>query len=376
MRSRTRIALLFVLLAALIVGWLVSSKTEQREPADGSAALRDGGPSAADPLMAIPEGALLVAWFDVRMLRRTALGERLLGRGRRIPGLGLVSEVCRTDPMESVQALAVAIPGEGTDADFAVFATGPLDADALLACAKTVIVRRGGRPVISPMGSFRVLRDASLVEPGPELAVAPGGPVVLGEGSYLRNSIDAVEGRLRNVRQSREHAALRAAVGQGAIVATVVLTDGLRRTLARELTLQGAPESPFAAVSGGGLSIQLGKQVSAHVALRCDGRQACSDLGQLLDRGRDDRAAHLAAQRPELAQLLRRMALRVRGDVVHLGVAVAAEQVPSLIDALVDVSPFQLGGAGGASAAAAALDAGPADRHGTAAAPDAGRDGG
>jgi hypothetical protein len=54
------------------------------------------------------------------------------------------------------------------------------------------------------------------------------------------------------------------------------------------------------------------------------------------------------------------VAVRVQGDTVHLGATVSADQAPDLIDALVAVSPFRVGGAGDEGGA----DGTPAERDG------------
>lgn len=333
MRGRARVVVLFVVLAAIVVAWLVASARR----GDSDPGLSAGDDAAVAPgqlLGAVPDGALLLATVDVRALRRTALGERLLGRGRRIGGLGLVSEVCGADPMEGIEQLAVAIPAAGSDTSFAVFAAGRFDDQALVECATTVIRQRGGRPVLSPMGRFRVLRDASQLEPGAELAVAPGGPVVLAHGSYLREAVDAAEGRVPSMLHNRAHEQLRRAVGQGAMVATVVLSNDLRRTLVRELALQGSADSPASAVTSAGVSVQLGKTLSGHLVIRCDRPEACRELARLLDEARQLRVAELGEQQPDLAAVLKRAALRAAGGSVHVGVSVPAESGPALLDGL------------------------------------------
>ncbi|MBW2524748.1 MAG: hypothetical protein JRI23_11255, partial [Deltaproteobacteria bacterium] len=334
MGSRGLVVAVFAVLAALVVGWLWSSSRHAEPRAVLAPASPDGGPEPLDPLSAVPRGALLIATVDVEALRNTTLGERLIGRGRRVGGLGLVSDVCGSDPMAGVERLAITIPSDG-EAAFAVTATGAVDADALLRCAARVIERRGGRPVASPMGRFRVLRDVSVTEPGgAELAVATGGPVILAPGAYLRAAVDAAEGRLESVRASVPHRELRAAVGDGVIVVTVVLTPELRRTLAQELVVQGAEDSPASAILSAGLSLRVGDMLDGHAVLRCDRAEPCRAIAKVLDEARRRRLADLSAHHPTLAALLRDASIRARGTAVHGAVSIPASRGLDVLDGL------------------------------------------
>lgn len=101
MRSRTRVAAAFAVLVVGVIGWLWAS-SRGGDPGLPPSTLLDAGPRGADPLSAVPQGALLLATVDVQSLRHTALGERLIGRGRLVGGLGRVSDVCGSDPMAGV----------------------------------------------------------------------------------------------------------------------------------------------------------------------------------------------------------------------------------------------------------------------------------
>ena len=358
MRSTIRIAVLCAALAAVVVGSVVLSR-RHGEGAGGASGPSgaDAAAVALDPLDAIPDGALLVATVDVRALRRTAIGERFLGKGRTIPGLGAVTEVCSADPMDGVIRLAVAVPAQGGEADFGVFVTGRLDADALLDCAKTVVERRGGRPIVSPAGRFRVLRDLSAADAGAELAVAPGGPVLLGQGAYLRSSIDAVEGRLPSIRGNAEHARLRALVPDGAVVATVVLTPSLRQTLAQELAAQGTPESPFLAVVGAAASLELAAELRFELALQCDRPGTCAEAAAILERTSRARGQALGDRAPELSALLGELAYRVEANALHVSLSVSTRRALGVLDEVLAASPPPAASASPSAAPSAARPA-------------------
>jgi len=338
MRVPVRALCLFLALCAAAVAWLALSKRQGAQPSSVAAA-SDAGKPLSDPRDAVPESALLVATIDVRALRRTTLGERLFGGGRRLPGLGLLTELCPVDPMAGVERLAIAVPAREGDADFGVVATGTLDADALLECAATVVRKRGGQPIVSPAGRFQVLRDSAANEPGAELAAAPGGPVLLGQGAYLRSSIDAAEGRLPSVRQSEAHARLSHLVGTGVIVATVVLTPALRRTLVEELSAQGTPDSPLAAVSAAAASVALEPKLDVAIVLECDRPSACADAGSLLESSAREHAAALAPRAPEAAAILAEAHFRPEERVLHITLSVGPERALRAADELLGTSP-------------------------------------
>src|SRR5262249_50657086 len=145
---------------------------------------------AVDPhghaLDAIPAGALLVAVADLDALRASPVGAPLLREGREVKGVGKLRDVCGFDPMDALHAVAVAIPAAGDAGDFGLAASGSIDDEAILACASKVIEARGGKPVITSIGSFRSVHDDAAGGSSGEIAARKGGPLILGGGSYLR----------------------------------------------------------------------------------------------------------------------------------------------------------------------------------------------
>src|SRR6185503_16245563 len=97
---------------------------------------------------------------------------------------------------------------------------------------------RGGRPVITSIGSFRSVRDTAGTGGG-EIAVRKGGPLLLGGGIYLRAMIDAADGHTPTIRSSVAHTGLAREVGAASIRLTVVLTRDQRQALAEELASDG-----------------------------------------------------------------------------------------------------------------------------------------
>lgn len=336
MRSGARTAgFVLLLLGALGAAVALSRRAGVEQPAPTEAAASAvPAPRASDPLAAVPSGALLVVSLDVRTLRRTALGERLLGRGRRLPGLGALIELCGRDPMDGVDRLVLAVPAERNDVGFGLVASGSLDGEGLVTCARQLIEKRGGRADVARVGRFQVVRDASSAAPGAALAVAPGGPVLVAEEVYLQAGIEASEGRRHSARDDADHQALRQRMRPGTLLATVVLTPELRRTLDEELTAQGSQGSPFSAVSGAAASLDLGDPIHLEVALRCEPADRCQAVANTLARARDERAEGLADAAPRLAQAMRATTVAVTDGLTKLELTVSPLTAMLLVDEL------------------------------------------
>jgi len=295
---------------------------------------------------------MVVATFEVPALRKTELGARWLGAGRRIPGLGSVSQICGSDPMAALTELALAIPAKGRDGTFGVYAIGSFRTEELSSCARQLIERRGGRPVISPAGSFRVIRDANGELSDPELAISSDGLVVLSEGPYVRASIDAAERRIPSVQHSRPHRKLRRAVGPGTVVATVVLTPEQRQTIVEELARRGVRDSPFASVNAAAASIRLlSRAVSVHVSMFCDRPEACREAGSIIEAARRNRARDWGIRIVGMAAVFDALRVVVKPDGLHLHFELPTGQASKLVEHFLTTWGF------GRSPASAALTA-------------------
>lgn len=310
--GRRGAALLALALAALIafVAW----------------ARRDD-PSAPAPALAeasaIPPGAILIVEIDLAALRRHPLGAELLGQGREIAGLGEVAALCRVDPLQQIDRLALAVP-ELEGVGFGLFARGRFDAETILACAAEVVRRRGGRPAETPAASFRVMRDASL--DGAELAVRDGA-LVLAEPPYLAQALGAEA-------HDDGHGALRALVPPGLVVATAVLSEAQRRTLVDELRAQGEPDSPLAKLRDAALSLRLGVELEADAVLRCSDPDACRQVAAQLAARRDDLARLPALRVLGASDLVQRVAIHAEGERVRLRATATPDELTAVLDRL------------------------------------------
>lgn len=323
MQTRTKNAIVLAAVVAAAASGLAVVAKHRRSP--------DLGGRTQD---AIPSGALLVATADLAALKASPVGAPFLREGREIPGLGKVRDVCGFDPVDQLDEASLAIPSAGDSGEFGLVAAGPVDHDAVIACAAKVIEARGGKPVITTIGAFRSVRDASLATSGGEIAARKGGPLLLGAGTYLRAMIDAADGRTPSVRSSRAHAALGREVAGASIRATVVLSPEQRRTLAEELESGGAADSPARSITGGALGASIGPSVAVHGVLACDDAAACDRLSRTIARARDARAGDPLLRLMGLAALLEKVKLEPAGELLHARVDVPAEQAALLAERL------------------------------------------
>lgn len=324
MQTRTKNAIAALVLAAAL-GLCVFALTRGR----GS-----GAPSLSSrALDAVPAGALVVAVADLEALRASPLGPKLLASERDIPGLGSVREVCGIDPMERVRQIAFAIPAGGDEGDFGFVAAGDIPDEELLSCAARVIEKRGGRPVITNIGSFRTVRDATLVLSGAEIAVKKGGPILLGAGAYLRAMIDAADGRVPGVRTSVAHARLGELVSGDTVRASIVLTPAQRDELAKSLADEGGPRAA-ASIVAGALGVSIGAKVALHAVIACEDTAACADVAALITRARDRRAADVGTRIIGVSRVLEAMSIRAEAESVQITAEMPTEEAAVLVERL------------------------------------------
>jgi hypothetical protein len=328
-QTRTRNGLVLLAAASALgagLAWFL-----KRQPA------AEIGSSALD---AIPSGALLVATADLKALRASPAGAPFFREGREIRGVGKVRDVCGFDPIDTLDDVAIAIPAAGDSGEFGLAAAGPIQPEALVSCAAKMIEARGGRPVKTPVGSFTTVRDAG-DRTGGEIAIRPGGLVLLGGGAYLRAMIDSADGRTPTIRTSAAHAELGRLVGGGAARVTIVLTPEQREQIAEELALSGAPGSAAAAILGGGLGVDVGPAIALHGVIACAGALPCQALGEQLRAARDARVADIATRLVGFAGVLERVQFETQGDALHLRVEVPAEEAGALVDRLLALRGFR-----------------------------------
>jgi hypothetical protein len=315
--TRTKNALVFLGGAALVGGGLVWAARLQ-EPA------KELRGRAFD---AVPNGALLLATADLTAVRSSSVGVPFLKEGREIPGVGKVKDVCGFDPVDTLTEIVVAIPAKDDSGDFGLVAVGKVDDNAILACASKVIEARGGRPIVTKIGSFRTVHDGSLPTPGGEIAVKKGGPLLLGGGAYLRAMIDAADGRVANIRRSLAHANLARELSEGAIKLTFVLSPEQRRSISEQVDRASS-------IQAGGAAMELGPMVKLHALLACETEDACAELAKSLTAVKQARAGDMAVRMVGFGSVLDRLSIEPSGKLVHLRVAVPADEATTLADRL------------------------------------------
>ena len=286
------------------------------------------------PLSALPAGAAFAVTLDLPQLRQGELGATLAGAGREVPGLGRLNDVCGFDPTSQIERLAIALPrsAEGADGrspDFGLAATGSFDPARVVECARTVIARRGGAPVVSRIGTFVSVRDRTGKSSG-EIAVREAGLVLVGGGTYLRNMIDAADGRIPSLRQDELHRLLRRSVGtDGAVVATWAPPAGW---LERWLGLEESAHTPWSQVRAAGLKLDLSAGLSARLVVGCATPQACRQIAQALESLLSDIAAPASGSAP-LSAMVKRTRIESAQREVRVQVSSTPDELALLLDA-------------------------------------------
>jgi hypothetical protein len=236
-----------------------------------------------------------------------------------------------------VERVAFVVPTRAEEGDFGLVASGTLDAEALVACAGKVIARRGGRSDVSATGRFRRLREAGAAPATAELAVAPGGPAIVGPSGFVEQAIALAEApAARPLNQA--HAELRALVRPGVAVASVVLTDELRRTLVAELAAQGAEDSPWSASAGAAASFAIDDRLHAEVALRCKPPEPCLALEREVRAALVERATRFERLLPELGGALRAVRVNAEPGILRVALDLVPERAVALVEELLLLS--------------------------------------
>ncbi len=282
-------------------------------------------------LSAVPSGAGFAATLDIAQLRKSELGAALLSAGRELPGVGRLDAICGFDPAEQVREVILAMPRrKATDvSELGIAISGDLDAERIAGCAEAVVRRRGGTPARTPIGSFLTIRDRSA--PGAEVALRDGGPVLLGEGHFLRDMIDTVQGTNENLWRDALHMALRRQLGEGAaLTASWVLDeDWLEQASGERL----ARLSPLSRVRAAALRVDVAPEISAHALLGCTSADDCRELTELLRNLSSDLGPMLEAELGD--NPLDGARVEQQGATVHVRVRLGADRASRIARRLV-----------------------------------------
>lgn len=335
MQTRTKNALVLGSLGLALGGGLYALARSRAEGA-GAGALP---PTTSTPVLrSVPADALVVAVLDLASLRASAVGPALLGSAREVPGLGSVKAVCGSDPIDTLESLAFAIPKGGEGGDFGVVGLGgPVDGDALASCAAKIIARRGGKPLVSRVGSFVSVRDESSASGG-ELAARTGGPILLGSGSYLRAMMATTEGRSPSVVGVEPHRGLFEGIEQRTVRLSFTVTDEQKRSLAEEAGTLGSDAGPlFATLEGGSLGVDVGASLTAHGMLACGTPEAAARVAEGLRQARDARRDSLELRVVGVASLLSKLDINPVGAKVHAHFVAPTADLVALLERVTGV---------------------------------------
>jgi hypothetical protein len=288
------------------------------------------------PLGLVPPGPAFVMTVDVARLRASPLAPALARFG--LAELVGTSAACRFDPLRDLTELVVASAGLPAGATFttpgsagepsapaAAIASGTFAGRMVAGCASARIATRGGAVSVTSLGSFISVRDQEL---SAEVA-ARDGLVVLSEGRYLREILDAAEGRTREGSElerlrDRLHTELRRTFGRGApVLATVVVPDGwLARTFGEE-----AAASPLATIRSAALRIEVRDRVSVGAFLGCASEKDCGEVAAFL---RDTSKSVAPLLGADGARLLGAVALRQERERIELSLELTSTDLAAV----------------------------------------------
>jgi hypothetical protein len=304
-----------LLLTLVVLGVLAREHHDAAKPA-----------TPIHPLAIVPPGPALVVSVDVQRLRATSSGQTLLGKSL----AELSAGACDQALANELDALALAMPGStavgapNSDA-LALVGTGRFTGAKVTACAATRIQARGDEPVQTTIGSFASVRDR---KKSGEIA-ARDGLLVMSEGLYLRELIDAADGgRSDGTPDERErdalHRELRRVVGQNApVIATLVLPEGW---LARTLADPAAELSPLAAIRTAALRANVTDHVEIDGLIGTDGDEAGARLERFFVNARSD----LATLFPNSADVFARVRVERHGPKLELSARLSPAELVSL----------------------------------------------
>lgn len=199
MTTRQKNAIVLIAAIAAAVFGLFALEKNRAKTGDGAVHLLD----------AIPADTFLLATVDVAKVRHSPLAEPLRAFGASM-GKGLLGQQCGFDPVERLDALAVAIPeAEGTS-DFGIATAGPITKEELVPCAQKVMLSHGAHFGTRDVAGFTLLEDkGTFAAAQAKLAVRDRGPFLLARDPWLTSMIDAWERRRPRIETNPKHTELR-----------------------------------------------------------------------------------------------------------------------------------------------------------------------
>ncbi len=285
--------------------------------------------ASIDVTEVFPSGAALLLTADLSAWRDSELGRAIFSA----TPLGEVERACVGDPTAPARAVALAVPsralaGPEAEVELGLAAVGDFDAAAVADCAAAIVRLHGGDPVRTTLGGFLTVRARGGASEG-EVAARDGGPVLLSGGRYLRDMIDAAEGRSPSLRSEARHRALREAVGVDAALVVSWIAPAEGEALVEAVT--DAPVDALDHVRAIAARIRLVPRFDLRVLLWCDTAAPCHDLARALNARLQDASSPVA--RAWLGfDLGQRARVTADGDRVTLAVSLEPGEARRLVE--------------------------------------------
>lgn len=266
-------AVLLVGAVAIAAFALARSRSGESQPASETEA-------AFDVLKALPRDASLALTIDFEHEAAKPLRNLLLRRGRELPDVGHLKDVCGYDPTGEIRQLGLAVfaPNkQGEEPAIGVATRGTFDTQRVAQCAKKIVERRGGEATTKFSRGFQSIGGTK--QSSTRIAVRPDGLVLMGEEKHLDAMLASAQGEEPSLADHKTHRRLRREVGaQSPALLSVVLPSGW---LARFLPGEGSEDSPIAAVRGAAVALSFPNDAELTARIECTTDDACARLARL-----------------------------------------------------------------------------------------------
>lgn len=326
--------LVFALSAAALGPFLVWAPHPETSPVALSPAAAPA--KARDPLEAFPPGASLVVTADVAQFRTTRWGKLLSSPEQSLPKLAELQRLCGFDPGAKLDRMVLVIPeSKGTAVEFGVSAQGRFETQALQHCAEKVMRERQGTPEVKHQGSFVTLRNASAAGEQPELALGPGGSVLIGGAPYLRRMLQTFAQGGASVAEDPKHRKTREILGAGGtLIATWTMTPE------RWVSITGTEAvrlSSMSAIRTAGIRLDFSDTVHLRATASCPDTETChsalTELNGIIQGLAPSLKESLGTDLPD------RVKLEAGSDELHLDLTIRTEEAAALITGLLSNLP-------------------------------------
>lgn len=279
-------AWILVAIAIAFAGWIVAERMRHIAPE-----------------RAIPADSTWVVSIDVERLRGSALyGLFALPMAREATGLATIERACGFDPLSRLRQAWFTAPE--VPRTFAVLLEGEASASELTGCGQRL---GDGKPwPEQSRGAFLVAGPPD----GLQLAMRRGAPGIVGRGPWLETTLATAEKQHAALESGSRHQALRQALQDASVKASLVVPPGFReglrkledaapgwlsdRAIIENLPLSPATLRDVEAIAVGLESSEAEITCTLHVV--CSREQVCTELRDALERMRFERSKDLVSR--------------------------------------------------------------------------------